>query len=96
VLLGSGALLRGDGGEGRPPLFNLVTAAVWASGLFRIMLCNGQNLQEGLLAGVAEELIVGHTDLPRSWNLLQLDSRPAAGGGSTWIGLNSTQAVLSV
>jgi hypothetical protein len=32
------------------------------------MLCHGQNLREGLLAGVAEELIVGHTDLPRSWN----------------------------
>src|ERR1700733_11124781 len=32
------------------------------------MVCNGQNLREGLLAGVAEELIVGHTDLPRSWN----------------------------
>src|SRR5258708_22394316 len=68
VLVGSGALLRGDSGEGRPALFYLVTTAVWAGGLFGIMLCHGQNLREGLLAGVAEELIVVHTDLPRSWN----------------------------
>jgi hypothetical protein len=68
VLVGSGALLRGDSGEGRPALFYLVTTAVWAGGLFGIMLCHGQNLREGLLAGIAEELIVGHTDLPRSWN----------------------------
>jgi hypothetical protein len=68
VLLGSGALLRGDGGEGRPALFYLVTTAVWAGGLFSVMFCHGQNLREGLLAGVAGKLIVGHTDLPRSWN----------------------------
>jgi hypothetical protein len=66
VLVGSGALLRGDSGEGRPALFYLVTTAVWAGGLFGIMLCHGQNLREGLLAGVAEELIVGHADLPQS------------------------------
>jgi hypothetical protein len=30
------------------------------------MLCDGLDLQEGLFAGVAEELIVGHTDLPQS------------------------------
>jgi hypothetical protein len=64
VLLYSGALLRGDGREGRPALFYLVTTAVWAGGLFRVMLCDGQNLQECFLAGVADELIVGHTDLP--------------------------------
>ena len=67
VLVGSGALLRGDSGEGRPALFYLVTTAVWAGGLFGIMLCHGQNLREGLLAGVAEELIVGHTDLPNGY-----------------------------
>jgi hypothetical protein len=66
VLPCSGALLRGDGREGRPALFYLVTTAVRAGGLFRVMLCYGQNLREGLLAGVAEELIVGHTDLPQS------------------------------
>jgi hypothetical protein len=30
------------------------------------MLCDGLDLQEGLFAGFAEELIVGHTDLPQS------------------------------
>ena len=37
-----------------------------AGGLVRVMLCDGLDLQEGLFAGVAEELIVGHTDLPQS------------------------------
>jgi catechol 2,3-dioxygenase-like lactoylglutathione lyase family enzyme len=32
------------------------------------MLCHGQNLLECFLAGVAEELIVGHTGLPQSKN----------------------------
>ena len=64
----SGALLRGDSREGRPPLFHLVTAAVRTGALFRVMLCHGQNLLECFLAGVAEELIVGHTDLPQSKN----------------------------
>jgi hypothetical protein len=36
--LRSGALLRGDGREGGPALFYLVTAAVRAGGLFRVML----------------------------------------------------------
>jgi hypothetical protein len=66
ISLCSGALLRSDGREGRPALFYLETAAVWARGLFRVMLCNGQNLRECLLAGVAEKLIVGHRNLPRS------------------------------
>src|SRR6266851_55236 len=57
ALLCSGALLRGDGREGGPALFYLVTAAVRAGGLFRVMLCDGQNLQECFLAGVADELI---------------------------------------
>jgi hypothetical protein len=64
VPLRSGALLRGDGREGGPALLDLVTAAVRAGSLFRVMLCNGQNLRECFLAGVADELIVGHTDLP--------------------------------
>src|SRR5260370_40528990 len=38
VPLRSGALLRGDGREGRPALFYLVTAAVRAGGLFRVVL----------------------------------------------------------
>jgi hypothetical protein len=29
------------------------------------MLCHGENLLECFLAGVAEELIVGHIDLPQ-------------------------------
>jgi hypothetical protein len=32
------------------------------------MLCDGQNLRECLLAGVADELIVWHTDLPQPLN----------------------------
>jgi hypothetical protein len=68
VLLCSGALLRGDSREGRPALFYLVTTAVRAGCLFRVMLCHGQNLLECFVAGVTEELIVGHTDLPQSKN----------------------------
>ncbi len=64
----SGALLRGDGGEGRPALFYLVATAVRAGGLFRVMLCHGQNLRECFHAGVADELIVGHTNLPQPLN----------------------------
>jgi hypothetical protein len=30
-----------------------------AGGLFRVMLCDGENLREGFFAGVADELIVG-------------------------------------
>ncbi len=59
----SGALLRGDGSEGRPALFYLVTTAVRAGGLFRVMLGDGQDLRECLLAGVAEKVIVGHRNL---------------------------------
>jgi hypothetical protein len=65
VPLRSGALLRGDGREGGPALLDLVTAAVRAGSLFRVMLCDGQNLRECFLAGVADELIVGHIDLPQ-------------------------------
>jgi hypothetical protein len=32
------------------------------------MLCHGQNLRECFLAGVADELIVGHTNLPQPLN----------------------------
>ena len=59
--LPSGALLRGDGREGGPALLNLVTAAVRARSLFRVMLCDGQSLQECFLA---DELIMGQTNLP--------------------------------
>jgi hypothetical protein len=45
------------------------------------MLCHGQNLLERFLAGVTEELIMGHTDLPSLW-LAWLDSRPVDGAGS--------------
>jgi hypothetical protein len=68
VPLCSGTLLRGDGRECRSALFYLVTTAVWAGGLFRVMLCDAQNLRECLLAGVAKEFVVGHSDLPRSLN----------------------------
>lgn len=49
-------------------MLNLVTAAVRAGGLFRVMLCDGQSLQECFLAGVADKLIMGHTDLPEPRN----------------------------
>jgi hypothetical protein len=45
------------------------------------MLCDGQSLQECFLAGVADELIMGHNDLP-SLPLAWLDSRPVDGAGS--------------
>jgi catechol 2,3-dioxygenase-like lactoylglutathione lyase family enzyme len=49
-------------------LFYLMAAAVWAGGLFRVMLGDGQSLRECFLAGVADELIVGHRNLPQSLN----------------------------
>jgi hypothetical protein len=66
VLLWSGAFLRGDGREGRPALLYLTTTAVRAGGFFGIVLCDVQFFRECFLAGVAEELVVGHTDLPES------------------------------
>jgi len=60
-------------------LLYVVTAAVRAGGLFRVMFCDGQSLRECFFAGVADELIVGHTDLPIAW----LDSSPVAGAGTT-------------
>jgi hypothetical protein len=54
VLLCSGALPRGDDREGRPTLFYLVTTAVRAACLFRVMLGDGQSLCECFLADVAE------------------------------------------
>ena len=45
-------------------MVNLVTAAVRTDGFFRVTLCDGQSLRECFLAGVADELIIGHTDLP--------------------------------
>jgi hypothetical protein len=67
VLLCSGTLLRSDSREGRPALFYLATTTMRAGGLFRVMLCDGENLREGFFAGVADELIVGHIHLP--WSL---------------------------
>jgi hypothetical protein len=83
VRLCSGALLRGDGREGRPALFYLLTAAVRARGLFRVMLCDGQNLRECFLAGVADELIVRHRNPPRRFARIipLLRSRALIGSG---------------
>jgi hypothetical protein len=39
---------------------------VRAGGFFGIVLCDAQFFRECFLAGVAEELVVGHTDLPES------------------------------
>jgi hypothetical protein len=67
LLLASGTLSRGDGGEDRPTLLDLLTAAVWAGGLFGVVLDEVQDLREGFVTGVADVLIVGHTDLLRQW-----------------------------
>ena len=61
LLLASGALLRGDGGEDGPALFYLVAPAVRTGGLFGVVLGEVQDLREGFLAVVADVLIVGHT-----------------------------------
>jgi hypothetical protein len=45
------------------------------------MFCDGQSLHECFLAGVADEFIMGHTDLP-SLGMAWLDSRPVDGAGS--------------
>ena len=56
----SGALLRSDGGEGRPALFDILATAVRTDDVFLLMFGNGQTLRECFLAGVTEELVVGH------------------------------------
>src|SRR5713226_5001550 len=61
----SRALLRRDRVEGGPALFYFVAAAVRAGDLCLLMRTNGQNLRKHFLARMAEELVVGHTDLPR-------------------------------
>jgi catechol 2,3-dioxygenase-like lactoylglutathione lyase family enzyme len=48
-----------------------MAAAVRAGCLFRIVFDDRQSLGECFLAGVADKLIVGHTDLPRSLNAYQ-------------------------
>jgi hypothetical protein len=59
----SGALSRSDNGEGGPALFYLMTAAVGAGNPAFLMVCERQSLRECFLAGVTEELVVGHWDL---------------------------------
>ena len=56
----SRALLRSDGGEGRPALLDILATAVRADDVFPLMFGNGQTLRECFLAGVTEELVVGH------------------------------------
>ena len=58
--LASGALFRRDGVEGRPALLDILATAVRADDLFLLMFGNGQTLRECFLAGVTEELVVGH------------------------------------
>jgi hypothetical protein len=62
----SRALLRGDGGESRYAFFDIDAATVRARDPFLIMLSNAQNSWKDFLTGMAEELIVGHIDLPRN------------------------------
>jgi hypothetical protein len=56
----SRALLRSDGGEGRPALLDILATAVRADDVFLLMFGNSQTLRECFLAGVTEELVVGH------------------------------------
>jgi hypothetical protein len=59
----SGALLRGDSGKCGPALLDVLAVAVRALHLALFVIRKGQNLVEKFLAGVAEEFVVGHTDL---------------------------------
>ena len=63
----SGALLRGDDGERGPALLDILAAAMRASHVAFLIVDESQDLRKGFLAGVAEELVVGHTDLPQSF-----------------------------
>jgi hypothetical protein len=56
----SRALLRSDGGEGRPALLDILATAVRADDLSLLMFGDGQTLRKFFLAGVTEELVVGH------------------------------------
>ena len=56
----SGALLRRDGGEVRPALLDILAAAVRADDLSLLVFGDGQTLRKCLLAGVTEELVLGH------------------------------------
>src|ERR1700730_7371406 len=62
----SGALLRRDGGEVRPALLDILAVAVRADDLSLLMFGDGQTLREFFLAGVTEELVVGHQGPPKS------------------------------
>jgi hypothetical protein len=57
----SGAFLGGNDGENRPALLHIVAAAVWAGNSAFLIVNESQDLRECFLAGVAKELVVGHT-----------------------------------
>jgi hypothetical protein len=59
----SSALLRGDSGKCGPALLDVLAAAVGTLHLAFFVIHERQNLVEEFLAGVAEEFVVGHTDL---------------------------------
>jgi hypothetical protein len=59
------ALLGRDGGEGRPALLDSLAAAVWAEYLAFFVVHKRQNLVEEFLAFLAEELAMGHANLPQ-------------------------------
>jgi hypothetical protein len=63
-------------------LFYVVTAAVPAGGFFHVMLRDGQSLRECFLAGAADEIVVGHTNLPQCLDVH--DCGPVAGAGSNF------------
>jgi len=58
--LASRAFLRGDGVECGPALLDFFAAAMRALIFFASVLCNGQDLRKGFLAGLAKEFVVGH------------------------------------
>src|SRR5215831_5229261 len=57
-------LIRRDGGEGRPALLDVVAPTVRTQNPTLFVVDEHQDLRECLLAGVAEEFVMGHSHLP--------------------------------
>jgi hypothetical protein len=57
-------LLRGDGVEGSPALFDLGAPTVRAGDPAFLILGKGQDLRKLFLAGLAIEAVMGHDSLP--------------------------------
>jgi len=70
------ALFRGDGGEGRPALLDLLASAMRADNVAFLVIDKGEDLIEERLALEAEEFVVGHAG-PRFGTSEQANSSPA-------------------